>query len=354
MLFHLAAYLKHNFVHAHLIHYVSVRAIAALLSSFTLALWWGPAFIKMSHQFFRSKARPWTPHTHRSKDDMPTMGGIFITVVVAVNSLLWCDWGNPLLWILLFCLIGFGAIGAWDDWNKICYQEGINAWKKFITQFLVAFAVAGLWVYYMEPSTELYFPFFKNLHPELGLLFIPWAMFVLIGTSNAVNLTDGLDGLAIGTLLSNFAVFSLICYSAGHVLIARYLHIPFTGTSELAIVGGALIGSSLGFLWYNTYPAQIFMGDVGALSLGSVLAFMALTCKQELVLPIAGGLFVIEALSVIIQIISLKFLGKRWFKMAPVHHHFELLGWPESKITIRFYIVSFVLSLLALVTLKIR
>lgn len=354
MIFHLAAYLRHNFVHAHLIGYVSIRVIAALLSSFFSALWWGPAFIKMSHQFFRSKARPWTPHTHRAKDDMPTMGGIFITVVVAINSLLWCDLRNPLLWVLLFCLIGFGAIGAWDDWYKICYEKGIKSGTKFIAQLLVACAVVCLWIYFVNPSTEIYFPFFKHLHPELGLLFTPWAMFVLIGTSNAVNLTDGLDGLAIGTLLSNFAVFSVICYSAGHALIAGYLHIPFAGTSELAIVGGALLGSSLGFLWYNTYPAQIFMGDVGSLSLGSVLAFMALACKQELVLPIAGGLFVIEALSVIIQILSLKFTGKRWFRMAPIHHHFELLGWPESKITIRFYIVSCILSLLALATLKIR
>jgi phospho-N-acetylmuramoyl-pentapeptide-transferase len=282
------------------------------------------------------------------------MGGIFISAIVLISVFLWCNQANPLVWISLTCLLGFGAIGAWDDWKKICYNNGVKAWQKFSAQLLVALLVAGLWISFVGPSDQLYFPFFKHLHPSMGFLFIPWIMFVLIGTSNAVNLTDGLDGLAIGALLSNFAVFSIICYAAGHVGIAHYLHIPFAGTAELAIVGSALFGASLGFLWFNTYPAQIFMGDVGSLSLGAVLAFMALACKQELLLVIAGGLFVIETLSVIVQVLSYKFWGKRYFKMAPIHHHFELMGWKESKITIRFCIIAFVLSLLALMTLKIR
>jgi phospho-N-acetylmuramoyl-pentapeptide-transferase len=354
MLFHLSAYLRPLFPHLQIFHYVSVRAMLALLSSLGLSLWCGPWFIRTSCRFFRSKARSWTPHTHQAKDDMPTMGGIFISGIVMVTTLLWCNLTNPLIWIFLVCLIGFGAVGAWDDWNKICHQEGIKAWIKFSCQILVALVVALLWVKFVNPSTELYFPFFKNFHPELGWFFIPWVIFVLVGTSNAVNLTDGLDGLAIGALLSNFAVFSIICYAAGHLVIAHYLHIPFTGTAEMAIVGSTLLGASLGFLWYNSYPAQIFMGDVGALSLGAVLALMALVCKQELLLVIAGGLFVVETLSVIVQVLSFKILGKRWFRMAPLHHHFELLGWQESKITIRFCIIAFVLSLLALMTLKIR
>ena len=345
MLFHCASYFKQMIPFINVIHYVSVRTILALISSLLLSLWWGPFFIQLSYKFFRSQSRPWTPDNHRAKDDMPTMGGIFITTIVATSALLWCNWSNSLLWISLFCLIGFGAIGAWDDWNKICYNKGISVSKKLIAQLIVSFLISASWIYFINPSKNLYFPFFKNIHPELGFLFIPWVMFVLIGTSNAVNLTDGLDGLAIGGLFSNFSVFSIICYSAGHLFISHYLNIPFTGTSELTILGGALIGASLGFLWFNTHPAQIFMGDVGSLSLGGVLAFMALACKQELILPLAGGIFVIETLSVIIQIFSFKIYGKRWFKMAPIHHHFELMGWPESKITIRFYILDLELVL---------
>lgn len=354
MFFHLAAYLKLNYASFNVVHYVSFRTMAALLSSLGFSLVGGPWFIRKSQLFFKSKARPFTPVSHQAKDDMPTMGGIFITFIVALTVLLWGNLANPLVWIVLFCLMGFAVIGAWDDWKKICYGQGIPALVKFIAQGCVALSVALLWIYFVNPSAELYFPFFKHIHPSLGLLFIPWIMFVIMGTSNAVNLTDGLDGLAIGALLSNFAVFSIICYAAGHTVIAHYLQIPFAGTAELTIVGGALFGASLGFLWYNTYPAQIFMGDVGSLSLGAVLAFMALACKQELLLVIAGGLFVIETLSVIVQIVSYKLWGKRWFKMAPIHHHFELLGWPESKITIRFCIIAFVLSLFALLTLKIR
>ena len=354
MLFHVAAYLKQNFVVLNLVHYVSFRAMAALLSSLAFSFIFGLWFIKKSQQFFRSKARPFTPHTHQAKNDMPTMGGIFIVGVVILSALLWCDLLNPHIWIALGCLIGFAIIGALDDWKKITTNNGISSGLKFGMQCIVASAVAYAWIFFVSPTDQLYFPFFKNLHPSLGILFISRIIFILIGTSNAVNLTDGLDGLAIGALLSNFGTFSLVCYIAGHVKIADYLMIPFAGTSELAVFGASLFGASLGFLWYNTYPAQIFMGDVGSLGLGAVLAFMALASKQELLLVIAGGLFVVETVSVIVQVLSFKFLGKRMYRMAPLHHHFELKGWPESKITVRFCIIAFILSLLALMTLKIR
>jgi phospho-N-acetylmuramoyl-pentapeptide-transferase len=267
---------------------------------------------------------------------------------------LWCDLANLQVWIFLFCIIGFGALGFWDDWNKIHAQKGISAQTKFILQLLVALAVVMSLIFFTSFSTELTFPFFKHYMPDLGLFFVPWAVFIIVGCSNAVNLTDGLDGLAIGSLLPNFATFALICYLAGHYGLAHYLHIPFAGTAEIAIIGAILIGSSLGFLWYNTYPAQIFMGDVGSLALGAGLALMAIMAKQELLLAISGGLFVLETVSVMLQVLSVRHFGRRMFKMAPIHHHFELMGWPESRITTRFGIISLVLCLLTLITLKLR
>ncbi len=355
MLYHLALYAKEYIPALNVVHYISFRAMAALLTSLVFAFWWGGAFITFSGNYFRSKAREWTPHAHKdSKNDMPTMGGAFIVAVVVATILLWSPLTKPEIWLFLLCLVGFACIGGWDDFCKLRYKKGIKSGTKFFLQVAVAALVAGLWFWICHPSTDLVFPFFKNLHPALGLLCIPWAMFVMIGTSNAVNLTDGLDGLAIGSLITNFATFSIICYVAGHVKLAHYLNIPFTGTAELGVAGGALVGASLGFLWYNTYPAQIFMGDVGSLALGGALAFMALACKQELLLLLAGGLFVVETLSVIVQVLSYRYLGRRIFRMAPLHHHFELQGWQESKITVRFCIISFILCLLALMTLKLR
>ncbi len=353
MLYHVSLYFKQYWSFLNVFHYVSVRAIASLLSTLVFSLLVGEWFIDKSRIFFRSKARQWTPRHHRQKDNMPTMGGIFILLVVFINVLLWSDLSNRNVWIFLLTLSGFGAIGAWDDWYKIRYHVGITAKTKFLCQVIVASIVIGLWLA-ITGSTQVVFPFFKTLHPDIGLLFVPWALFILIGVSNAVNLTDGLDGLAIGSLIPNFATFAAICYAAGNYKIAHYLHIPFAGTAEIAVLGAILVGASLGFLWYNTYPAQIFMGDVGALALGAGLAMMALMAKQELLLPIAGGLFVLETVSVILQVLSMKITGRRIFKMAPIHHHFELLGWQESKITVRFGIISLVLCLLALITLKIR
>ncbi len=354
MIYHFSLYLKHYWPFFNVFHYVSVRAIASLLSSLGMFLLFGNRFLAISQQLFRSKAREFTPEAHKAKDSMPTMGGIFILAISVINALLWTNLNNPEVRIFLGCIIGFGLIGCLDDWTKIKYQKGISAGVKFFLQLIVAFFASIALMKTPFFSTELTFPFFKNFTPDLGWLFIPWAMVVIIGTSNAVNLTDGLDGLAIGSLLPNFATFSLICYVTGHFFMALYLQIPHTGSAEIAVVGAILIGTSLGFLWYNTYPAQIFMGDVGSLALGAGLAMMALVAKQELLLLISGGLFVVETVSVVLQVISVRFTGKRIFKMAPIHHHFELLGWPESKITARFGIISMVLCLLALITLKLR
>lgn len=284
---------------------------------------------------------------------MPTMGGIFIILVVVFNTLLWANWLHPYVWIFLWNLLGFGCIGLIDDIGKIKRHAGMSSKTKFYLQLIVAGLTTGLLLFYgLKPIVS--FPFFKNFQPNFGIFFVIWSMFIIVGCSNAVNLTDGLDGLAINSLIPNFVTFALICFLAGNFTIAHYLHIPFAHCAELSVVGATLIGASIGFLWYNTYPAQIFMGDVGSLALGASLAFMALASKQELLLVVSGGLFVIETLSVIGQVVSFRCCGKRLFRMAPIHHHFELLGWQESKITVRFGIISLILCILAVLTLKLR
>jgi len=354
MLYHLSLYFRDSWHLLNVVHYVSFRIIAGLLSTLFLSFLWGESFIGYSLRFFRSKARESTPEWHRAKDNLPTMGGLFILAMVILNTLLWCNLSQGIVWLMLGLLVGFGAIGAWDDMSKINRHKGISARAKFSLQCIVAFSIVALWLYCSDAQTTITFPFFKTFQPNIGLFFIPWAMFILIGTSNGVNLTDGLDGLAIGTLLPNFALFSMLCYVAGNMRFAEYLHIPFAGTAEIAIIGAIFVGASIGFLWYNAYPAQIFMGDVGSLALGAGLGFMALLCKQELLLALSGGIFVAETLSVILQLGSYRLRGKKIFRMAPMHHHFELIGWQESKITVRFAIISLILCLLALITIKIR
>lgn len=353
MLYHISHYLTQYATFFNVVHYVSFRVMAALLSSLFLSFLFGSWFITISHRF-RAKVREHTPQTHQIKNDTPTMGGIFVLLTALTTIILWCNLAKSEVWIFLACLLGFGAIGFWDDWNKIRYRKGIKESYKFRAQVLTALTIVGLWYWLVEPSSQVCIPFFKHCTPALGLLLIPWAVFILVGTSNAVNLTDGLDGLAIGSLILNFATFATVSYLSGHYHLAHYLHIPCTATAEISIIGSALVGSSLGFLWYNTYPAQVFMGDVGSLALGACLALMALMARQEVLLAIAGGLFVVETLSVMAQVFSYKWLGRRIFKMAPLHHHFELLGWQEAKITMRFGIISLILCLLALMTLKIR
>jgi len=356
MIYHLAKLLQPHYSFFNLFHYISFRAIAALLSSILFSFILGNWFIKniASQDKFKSKPREWTPDSHLTKRDTPTMGGLLILMICFLNTLLWNNLTKINVWIFLLCLLSFGFIGFLDDFSKLYHGKGITARLKFFLQVGSGFVVMFLWYFLTSPNTKLCVPFFKWVMPELGLFIIPWGVFLLVATSNAANLTDGLDGLAAGPLMSNFATFSVIAYLAGHKFLAHYLHIPFTMSSEISIIGSTLVGAMLGFLWYNTYPAQIFMGDVGSLALGAGLAFMAIVSRHELLLPIAGGIFVLETLSVIIQVVTFKLCGKRMFKMAPIHHHFELLGWKEAKITVRFWIISIILSLITLLTLKIR
>ena len=353
MIYHISDYLKAYWSIFDALSYVSVRSITALLVTLGCSIWSGERFIQISKQFFRSRSREFTPENHRAKDDMPTMGGIFIIAVVALNTLLWCNLTDAKVWLFLLLLIGFGSIGFWDDRQKIHHKKGISARLKFSLQCLIASIVVGL-LLLTGMSSEVCLPFLKEACFPLGIAYLLWGVFVIVGCSNAVNLTDGLDGLAISSLIPNFAVFSAIAYIAGHPLLAQHVHVLFAQTDQIAIIGAILVGASLGFLWFNAYPAQIFMGDVGSLALGAALAYIGLVSKQELLLIISGGLFVVETISVIIQIGSFKLLGKKPFLMAPIHHHFELLGWPESRITTRFSIISLVLCLLALTTMKLR
>jgi phospho-N-acetylmuramoyl-pentapeptide-transferase len=354
MLLSVTSMLQGSIAYISVTHYISVRVFGSMFTAFLLSLIFGNAFIALSKRLFATKARPFTPESHKKKVNIPTMGGVFILTIVISTIFLWCDLTKVDVWLFIMTLVGFGSIGLLDDWYKIKSATGLYSKTKFMLQILIAAMIALAIVFLKNPSTQLWFPFFKNIHPSLGLLFVPWVIFLLVGVSNAVNLTDGLDGLAIGALITNFSVFSIIAYLAGHFAFAHYLHIPFAASSEIAVIGSILVGASIGFLWFNAHPAQIFMGDVGSLSLGAALALMAILSKHELLLPISGGLFVFETLSVMAQYASLKLYKKRLFKMAPIHHHFELLGWNEAKITVRFNIISFMLCLLALITLKIR
>lgn len=354
MLLWIASRLQDSVSWVHVMHYITVRVVGSMLTSFFLSLVFGNQFIQISKKLFATKARPFTPESHKKKDNIPTMGGVFILAIIFSTMFLWCDVTKVDVWLFILTLTGFGLIGLVDDLYKIKQHNGLKSRTKFRLQLIVSLIIALTMLWVQKPSTELWFPFFKHIHPDLGLLFIPWVIFLLVGVSNAVNLTDGLDGLAIGVLITNFSVFSIITYLAGHFTFAHYLQIPFAASSEVAVIGAIFVGASLGFLWFNAHPAQVFMGDVGSLSLGAGLALMAILSKQELLLPLSGGLLVLETLSVIAQYASLRLYKKRIFKMAPIHHHFELLGWNEAKITVRFNIISVVLCLLALITLKIR
>jgi len=354
MFYHIAVYLQQSVSAFNVFHYISFRTIASLLTSLFLSLLVGNWFIKKSNRYFASQVREDTPDRHKQKNNIPTMGGLLILGVVLVTSMLWCNLSKLHVWLFLFGMLLFGIIGFWDDWQKITKRKGITAKQKWFMQIAFAFLIAFLLVATSTVSTFVSFPFFKHAHPDLGWFFIFWAIFVIVACSNAVNLTDGLDGLASGVLLPNLASFAFLCYAASHFQIAHYLHIPFTGNPEITVIGGALIGAVLGFLWFNAHPAQIFMGDVGSLSLGASLALMGLMSKQEILLALSGGVFVFETVSVMLQVWSFKYRGKRIFKMAPIHHHFELQGMHETKITTRFIIVSIVLCLLSIITLKIR
>jgi phospho-N-acetylmuramoyl-pentapeptide-transferase len=286
------------------------------------------------------------------------MGGLLIGLAFISSTLLWADLTNVYIWLTLFVFLGFGAVGFWDDYTKVVKKQnkGISPRAKLAGQLFVAGSAITLLIFQPAYSTQLAVPFFKYIHPDLGLFYLPFAVFVLVAASNAVNLTDGLDGLAIGPLVVAAACFAIFIYAAGHATIAQYLNLTAVpGVGEVTVLCGALVGAGLGFLWFNAYPAQVFMGDVGSLSLGGTLGFIAVLAKQELVLALAGGVFVFETLSVILQVGYFKMSGgKRIFRMAPLHHHFELKGIPESKIIIRFWILSILMALMALSTLKLR
>ncbi len=342
------------------VRYITVRAIFAALTALVICLLVGPRLIRwLTAAKIGQSVRSDGPQSHLVKAGTPTMGGAMIIVAVSLSTLIWSDLTVRQVWVILFVTIGFGAIGWVDDYRKVVLANsvGLTAREKLVWQTLVAgAAVVTLYITASDRAeVELIIPFFKEAAIYMGWLFIPFAFLVVVGSSNAVNLTDGLDGLAILPSVMVAAGLGLIAYLAGHAIFAGYLGIPnIKGAGELTIFCSALVGAGLGFLWFNTYPAQVFMGDVGALSIGASLGAVAIMVRQELVLFIMGGIFVLEAVSVILQVGSFKLTGKRIFRMAPIHHHFELKGWPEPRIIVRFWIITVILVLVGLSTLKIR
>lgn len=346
--------------------YISFRSIYATVTALLISLLFGPFVIRHLQQLrIGQHIQEDGPQTHLSKAGTPTMGGVLIISSVLISVLLWAQLDQPYIFLLTFSFMWFGGIGFLDDYLKITKEQslGLRGWHKIFLQTIGALAIA-YYLYRLGPvakdgltaKTAIIIPFFKNLRPDLGLLFIPFATLVIVGTSNAVNLTDGLDGLAIGCTLFVAATFGVLGYITSHQQLANYLdiaHLPASGEAA-AIFCAALIGAGLGFLWYNCHPAQVFMGDTGSLALGAALGTVAILIKEELLLVLVGGIFVVEALSVIIQVWSYRTRKKRVFKMSPLHYHFELLGWKESKIVIRFWIVALILMLMALSTLKLR
>ncbi len=361
MLYHLLFPFHESLPVLNVTRYITFRTAAASLTALALSLLLGPWMIRKLREFQIGQViRQEGPASHRAKAGTPTMGGVLILAAVLVPTLLWADLTNAYVWILILTTAAFGGVGFLDDYLKITRRSHEGLWPRYklAGQFLIALAV-GLVLMALADSgmynTRLIFPFFKRLIPDLGWFYVPFTMLVLVFTSNAVNLTDGLDGLAISNVAVVSATFTALAYVTGHRVFAEYLLIVrFAPAAELTIFCGALVGASLGFLWYNSYPAEIFMGDVGSLALGGALGTVAILIKQEFLLPIVGGIFVIEALSVIIQVASFQLTGRRVFKMAPIHHHFELSGWSEPKIIFRFLIVSIIFALFSLTTLKLR
>jgi phospho-N-acetylmuramoyl-pentapeptide-transferase len=340
--------------------YITFRTAAASLTALAISLALGPWLIRKLREFQIGQViRHEGPATHAPKAGTPTMGGVLILTAAIVPTLLWADLGNIYLWIAVLSTVAFGTIGFADDYLKIVRRShyGLLPRYKIAAQVVVALLV-GLTLILLAQhnlyNTRLIFPFFKRLIPDLGLSYVLFTVVVLVGSSNAVNLTDGLDGLAIGTFAIAAAAFTALSYVTGHRVLAQYLNLVHFETAELTIFCGSLVGASLGFLWYNSYPADIFMGDIGSLALGGALGTVAILIKQELLLPIVGGVFVLEALSVIIQVASFKLTGQRVFKMAPLHHHFELSGWSEPKVITRFLIMGIIFALFSLTTLKLR
>lgn len=360
MLIELAEYLRQYYPGFRVFEYITLRSILATVTGLVIALLVGPPMIRWLQkskvgQIVRNEG----PKSHFSKTGTPTMGGAMILLAVTLSTLLWSNWNNRYIWVVLSVTLGFGAIGWIDDYRKWTGKntDGLPARWKYCWQSVIGL-LAAIFLYAQAKTpaeTHLLIPFFKNVLIPLGIFYILLTYFVIVGTSNAVNLTDGLDGLAIMPIVLLAGALGIFAYLTGHVKFAQYLTIPYiAGVEELAVFCGALVGSGLGFLWFNTYPAQVFMGDVGSLGLGAALGVIAVLVRQELVLFMMGGVFVVETLSVMVQVASFKLRGRRVFKMAPIHHHFELLGWPEPRIIVRFWIITVVLVLFGLATLKIR
>lgn len=360
MLYWLAGYLEHYHSAFNALSYLTTRSILSLLTALLISLWMGPPVIRYLQKLqIGQVVRHDGPESHLSKHGTPTMGGIMIIFSITISTLLWADLTNIYVWCSLFVLISYGVIGFVDDYRKVIRKntDGLIArWKYFwlsVVALIVAFTLYAIGK--GTPATQLVVPFFKDIMPQLGIFYVILTYFVIVGTSNAVNLTDGLDGLAIMPTILVAGAFALIAWATGNVNFASYLHIPYIKDSaELVILCTAIVGAGLGFLWFNTYPAQVFMGDVGSLALGGALGTIAVLVRQEILLVIMGGVFVMETLSVILQVGSYKLRKQRIFRMAPIHHHFELKGWPEPRVITRFWIISLVLVLLGLITLKLR
>jgi phospho-N-acetylmuramoyl-pentapeptide-transferase len=361
MFYHLLYPLNEFFGVFNVFRYITFRAAMATLTALLVSLLLGPWMIRHLRRIqIGQEIREEGPASHQSKKGTPTMGGILIITAVVLPTLLWADLNNTFVWIVVGATLLFGGIGFADDYLKITRRQnlGLTARTKFALQVVVAGALGALLVWLSiqgEFSTRLLVPFFKTVAPDLGWLYVGFVIIVLAGSANAVNLTDGLDGLAIGSVLIASATFSVLTYAAGNAIVADYLGIAnIKGAGEVTIFCGSMVGASLGFLWFNCHPAEVFMGDVGSMAMGGALGTTAILIKQELLLILVGGLFVIEAISVIVQVGSFKLRGKRVFKMSPIHHHFELAGWDETKVVIRFWIIALISSLMALATLKLR
>ena len=357
MLYHLLFPLRDSFALFNVVRYITFRSAAAALMALAISLLIGPWAIRTLRRLSIGQSiREEGPESHREKAGTPTMGGLLILFSLTVPTLMWARLDNPYVWLTVATALAFGAIGFADDFLKLRRRKnlGLTAKAKFSLQILVAAGI-GWALLGMAFEPTLVFPFFKNLVVDLGMFYVPLVVLVLVSCSNAVNLTDGLDGLAIGATLIAAAAYAIFTYIAGHRIVAEYLQVAYLpGVGELAVFCSALVGASLGFLWFNSHPAEVFMGDVGSLAIGGAIGAVAILSKQEILLLFVGGLFVIEALSVIIQVASYKLRGKRVFRMAPLHHHFELVGWKEPQIIVRFWILAILFALLSLSTLKLR
>jgi phospho-N-acetylmuramoyl-pentapeptide-transferase len=360
MLIWLADWLQQFDTSFQVFSYLTLRAILSTLTALLIAVIIGPKMIRwLQRMQIGQTIRDDGPESHLAKSGTPTMGGLLILAAIVSSVLLWSDLTNRYVWVTLFILVSFGVIGFVDDYRKVIRKDakGLIARWKYFWQSVIALTVA-IYLYSSQQNpaeTALLVPFFKDVMPQMGLLFMVVTYFVIVGTSNAVNLTDGLDGLAIVPVVLVAGAFAIFAYVTGNINFSAYLHIPYLPlTSELVIVCTAIVGAGLGFLWFNTYPAQVFMGDVGSLALGGTLGILAVLVRQEIVLFIMGGIFVVETLSVILQVGSFKLRGKRIFRMAPIHHHYELKGWPEPRVIVRFWIISLMLVLVGLATLKLR